>query len=359
MLCIRRYFESKHFRRHLAARIDTFVKNRQPLLRAGRARFGANQVILKTQDNLGSFSSDTTTAVISNNLLPVVEIRASEVSVIGACTDTYQIDFAIDLAQDPDGSVVSYEWDFDDGSPHSNSNTSVSHTFAVLGVYEVKLSVTDNEGAAGVDSIRVSLTADQAPIASFTLPADTVAWNTPVSFNASASSDIDGEIVAYVWNFGDGTISNSTQPIATHTYHTTGTANVLLTVSDGCGKIGISSKFLRVEQSVGIDDAPERDLPQGFELQQNYPNPVSLRGAPSPLTHISFNLQKASNVQVTVYNIFGQEVRTLVRGSHGSGRHSTVWDLRDDKGELVSTGIYFYRLQAGDFLATKKLIITK
>ena len=323
------------------------------------SNLGAYQVILKAQDNFGGFSYDTTTAVISNNLLPIVEIRASEVSVIGACNDSYQIDFAIDTAQDPDGSVTGYEWDFDDGSPHSNSNTSVSHTFVVPGVYDVKLSVTDNEGAVGVDSIRISLTADQAPIASFTLPADTVAWNTLVSFNASASSDIDGEIVAYVWNFGDGTIFNSTQPIATHTYLATGTANVLLTVSDGCGKIGITSKFLRVEQSVGIDDANGSDLPKGFELQQNYPNPVSLRGAQSPVTHISFNLQKASNLQVTVYNIFGQEVRKLVRGSHGSGKHAAVWDLRDDKGELVSTGIYFYRLQAGDFLATKKLIITK
>ncbi len=319
---------------------------------------GAYQVILKAQDNLGGFSYDTTTAVISNNLLPIVEIRASEVSVIGACNDSYQIDFTIDTAQDPDGSVAGYEWDFDDGSPHSNSNTSVSHTFAVPGVYDVKLWVTDNEQARGVDSIRISLTADQPPVASFTMTKDTVKVNTLVGFDASSSSDIDGGIVSFVWNFGDGTIFPSSQPTATHTYQTTGTANVLLTVSDGCGKTGIASKFLRVEQPVGIDD-DRNDLPQGFELSQNYPNPVSLRGVQSPVTHISFNLQKASNVQVTVYNIFGQEVRKLVRGSHGSGKHSAVWDLRDDKGELVSTGIYFYRLQAGDFLATKKLIITK
>jgi len=323
------------------------------------ASLGAYQVILKVQDTIGSFSYDTTTAVISNNLLPIVEIHASEVSVIGACTNTYQIDFTIDVAQDPDGAVVGYDWDFDDGSPHSNSSTSVSHTFAVPGVYDVKLSLTDNEGAVGVDSIRISLTADQPPVASFMLPADTVAVNTLVSFDASSSSDVDGEIVSYIWNFGDGTIFNSSQPTATHTYQTTGTANVLLTVSDGCGKIGITSKFLRVEQPVGIDDAGGRDLPQGFELSQNYPNPISLRGAQSPVTHISFNLPKALNVRVTVYNIFGQEVRKIVGGMLGAGRHSAAWDLRDGKGELASTGIYFYRLQAGNFLATKKLIITK
>jgi hypothetical protein len=324
------------------------------------ASLGTYQVILKVQDNLGGASFDTTTAVISNNLFPIVEIHASEVSVIGACTNTYQIDFVIDTAEDPDGSVAGYDWDFDDGSPHSNSSTSVSHTFAVPGVYDVKLWVTDNEGARGVDSIRISLTADQPPIASFTVPDDTVCVNTQVSFDADGSSDVDGGIVSYLWNFGDGTIFNSqNNPTATHTYQTTGTANVLLTVSDGCGKTGIASIFLRVEQCTGVDDVNGNDLPKGFELAQNYPNPISLRGAQSPVTHIDFNLPNASNVQVTIYNIFGQEVRKLVRGAHGAGRHSAVWDLRDGKGELVSTGIYFYRLQAGDFLGTKKLIITK
>lgn len=340
-----------------------FGDNTQPAVGGAQishlyANLGSYQVIVKVQDTIGSFSYDTTTAVISNNLLPVVEIRASEVSIIGSCTDTYQIDFTIDLAQDPDGSVADYDWDFDDGSPHSNSSTSVSHTFAVPGIYDVKLWVTDNEEAKGVDSIRISLTGDQPPVASFTMPDDTVDVNTLVSFDASGSSDIDGGIVSFVWNFGDGTIFPSSQPTATHTYQTTGTANVLLTVSDGCGKTGIASKFLRVEQSVGVDD-DRNDLPQGFELAQNYPNPISLRGAQSPVTHITFNLPKASNVQVTVYNIFGQEVRKLVRGMHGSGKHSAVWDLRDGKGELVSTGVYFYRLLAGDFLATKKLVITK
>jgi hypothetical protein len=322
---------------------------------------GSYQVVLTVQDNFGGIVHDTTQAIISNNLIPLVEIRASEVSVIGACTDTYQIDFTIEQAEDPDGSVVGYDWDFDDGSPHSNSSTSVSHTFAVPGTYDVKLWVTDNEGAVGVDSLRITLTADHAPIAAFALPGDSVAVNRVVTFDASASTDIDGGIVTYIWNFGDGTISSpQQQPLVSHTYRTTGTANVLLTVTDGCGKIGTVAHSLRIVLTISaVGGATGDGLPTGFALEQSYPNPVSLRGIENPMTRIDFNLPKASEVNLAIYNIFGQQVRRLVRGQHGPGTHSTSWDLRDDKGELVSTGIYFYRLFVAGSVATKKLIITK
>jgi PKD repeat protein len=344
--------------------IWTFGDNTDPVVGTAQishlyANLGTYQVILKVQDNLGGTSRDTTTAVISNNLLPIVELHASEMSVIGTCTDTYQIDFTIDSATDPDGSVVSYSWDFDDGSPTSNSSSTVSHTFAVPGVYDVTLSVTDNEGAVTIEALRISLTADQPPAAAFSVPKDTVAINTNVTFNASASSDVDGGISTYVWNFGDGTVVTEYDPVAAHSYQTTGTAQVQLTVSDGCGKIGTASKFLRVEPSVGVEDTHDKNLPAGFGLSQNYPNPISLRGTNIPVTRIDFSLPKSSDVQMAIYNIFGQQVRRLARGMHGAGTHSAAWDLRDDKGELVTTGVYFYRLQAGEFLGTKKLVITK
>jgi len=320
---------------------------------------GNYQVVLKVQDEIGGVDFDTTLAIISNNLLPTVDIRASEVSVIGTCTDTYDIEFAIESADDSDGTIVSYDWDFGDGSPHSNSDSTVTHQFQVPGNYTVKLSVTDNEGAIGVDSLQIALTADHPPTAAFSLPGDSVKVNSVVSFDASASSDIDGGIVTYAWNFGDGTVISTSQPTITHIFQSTGTHNIQLTVSDGCGKIGTVAHDLRVVLTIVSVAEPTAGVPGGFALAQSYPNPISLRGAKTPQTRIAFNLPKAANVHLAIYNIFGQQVRSLVRSHHGPGNYAANWDLRDGQGELVSAGIYFYRLQAAGYLATKKLVITK
>ncbi len=322
------------------------------------ADLGNYQVVLKVQDDFEGVDSDTTLAIISNNLFPLVELRASEVNVIGTCTDEYEIDFTVDVANDPDGSIVSFDWDFGDNSPHSNSSTTISHIYQVPGAYMVKLSVADNEGAVSVDSLLITLTADHSPVAAFSLPADSVKVDTQVNFDASASTDVDGGIVTYAWNFGDGSVFTSSQPMATHTYHSTGAYSVQLTASDGCGKIGTVAHDLRVVLVTSVSDRAG-GVPLGFNLAQNFPNPISLRNMQAQQTRIAFNVPKTVGLELTIYNIFGQRVRRLVGGLHAPGGYVTNWDLRDDKGELVSTGIYFYRLQAGNYLATKKLVITK
>ncbi|MCK5076258.1 MAG: T9SS type A sorting domain-containing protein, partial [Calditrichia bacterium] len=103
---------------------------------------------------------------------------------------------------------------------------------------------------------------------------------------------------------------------------------------------------------VGIEDnLPE--IPKVFALSQNYPNPFN------PTTTINFQLPKASDVRITIYNAMGQKVRTLVTGQMQAGSQHVVWDAKNDYGVQVSSGIYFYRMTAGKFTKSMKMLLLK
>jgi len=87
-----------------------------------------------------------------------------------------------------------------------------------------------------------------------------------------------------------------------------------------------------------------------FRLGQNYPNPFN------PTTTIEYELTNDSQVVLQVYNLLGQQTRTLVNQSQPPGMHSAVWDGRNDLGQMTSSGIYIYRLQVGSFTQTRKMI---
>ncbi len=92
------------------------------------------------------------------------------------------------------------------------------------------------------------------------------------------------------------------------------------------------------------------NLPDRFELGQSYPNPFSFS------TAIPYQLKKGSDVRVTIYDILGREARKFVVGSQTVGSHNIVWDGRDNFGKRVASGIYFYKLQAGDESRARKMI---
>jgi len=94
-------------------------------------------------------------------------------------------------------------------------------------------------------------------------------------------------------------------------------------------------------------------LPAKFTLEQNYPNPFN------PATSIIFSLPTASTVTLDVYNILGQNVANLAAGRLEAGRHTVVWEGVDAAGKEVASGIYFYRLKAGDYTASRKMLLLK
>jgi len=94
-------------------------------------------------------------------------------------------------------------------------------------------------------------------------------------------------------------------------------------------------------------------IPEHFELSQNYPNPFN------PVTQIEFSVPRSSYVKLDVFNALGQKIRGLVSERLAAGRKRVTWDGADDAGKPVASGVYLYRLTAGDFADTKKMLILK
>ncbi|MBI2504545.1 MAG: T9SS type A sorting domain-containing protein, partial [Candidatus Latescibacteria bacterium] len=109
--------------------------------------------------------------------------------------------------------------------------------------------------------------------------------------------------------------------------------------------------LLKQPQHLGQVEA--RWVPQTFALQPNYPNPFN------PATVIRYQLPAAAAVRLEVYDVLGQKVRILVAGSEEAGFHRVMWDGRDEGGRAVAGGVYFYRLQAGEFTQVRKLLLLK
>jgi hypothetical protein len=93
--------------------------------------------------------------------------------------------------------------------------------------------------------------------------------------------------------------------------------------------------------------------PEVYGLNDNYPNPFN------PETTIRYQLPDASDVRLEIYNVVGQVVRTLVAERQSAGRYVVQWDATNDSNQPLSSGIYFYRLQAGDFQKIKKMLLLK
>ncbi len=94
-------------------------------------------------------------------------------------------------------------------------------------------------------------------------------------------------------------------------------------------------------------------LPKTIELAQNYPNPFN------PVTTIAYSLPERSAVSISVFNILGQEVRQLINKTQSAGNYKIEWDGRDDTGSSVSSGVYLYRIIAGEFRVSKKMLLLK
>ena len=105
--------------------------------------------------------------------------------------------------------------------------------------------------------------------------------------------------------------------------------------------------------SQGTNEITLKAVPQEFSLHQNYPNPFN------PVTTINYDLPNRSIVNLVIYDIMGREVATLLNEERNEGYHSIIWNTRNNIGTPVSAGIYFYHIQAKDFVKTRKMILLK
>ncbi len=123
-------------------------------------------------------------------------------------------------------------------------------------------------------------------------------------------------------------------------------------LADG-DEMELDDVVMRKVTSADAIDQPFIIAPARFALANNYPNPFN------PETNIAFSLEKANDVTLNVYSITGQLVRTLINQSMAVGDHTVKFNGRDDLGQMLSSGVYFYQLQSGDQVATNKMILMK
>ena len=122
--------------------------------------------------------------------------------------------------------------------------------------------------------------------------------------------------------------------------------------SDPAASIKVDNWVVETVGTVGIDE-PVNNIPNQFSLKQNYPNPFN------PTTNIAFELSKAMNVSLDIFNLNGQLVRNLIHGNFSPGQQQVAWDGKNNRGEDVPTGVYLYTLTGNSQRVSNKMIFLK
>ncbi len=185
---------------------------------------GNYTVTLTVTDDDGATASVNTTKTVLNRS-PIASFSESATTVYTGET----IYFNASDSYDPDGFIVTYSWDFGDGT--NTTNIIVSHAYVEDGNYTVRLIVTDDDGASTITT-NVETILNRAPVALFVIVPQQSIPDEIIMFNASASYDLDGNILTYMWNFGDGNITTTTSSTVIHSYRTFGNYSVTLNITD-------------------------------------------------------------------------------------------------------------------------------
>jgi len=167
-------------------------------------------------------------------------------------------------------------------------------------------------------------------------------------------TDVNGEYVISGLAAGEYVIE-ATAPGYADGYFGGSTPETASTVTVGNGE-DASGVNMDLEQDnvTSIDDDGGSQVPESFDLSQNYPNPFN------PQTSIKYQLAQSADVTLKIFNLLGQEVRTLVNKAQAAGVYTAVWDGKDDFGRQVSSGFYIYRLEAGEKLkVSKRMLLLK
>ena len=193
---------------------------------------GAFVVTLTVTDDDGATDSDTTLVTVEApaNLPPLASAGGPYSASVGQA-----IGFDGSGSSDPDGAIASYRWELGDGQ--LATGVAPSHTYAAAGTYLVRLTVTDDGGATDESTVLVTISApDNDPPLADAGGNRSADVGESLLFDGTGSTDPDGSIVAWAWDFGDGSSGAGAQ--ATHPYAAAGTYLVWLTVTDDDGAIG-------------------------------------------------------------------------------------------------------------------------
>ena len=215
--------------------------------------------------------------------------------------------------------------------------------------------VVDNESATDSDTVMVSVVNTNIDPVAVAGEDQTVGISELVTLDGSSSTDSDGTISSYLWSQISGqavTLSAANEAITTFTSPTQ--ENILvfeLLVTDELS--GVSSDTISILVQNITTSIDGRLYPSEIRLIGNYPNPFN------PKTEIVFEVIKTNEVEVSIYNVYGQKVWRKNLGELNKGFHRTLWDGKDIKSKPVVSGVYFYRVSSGDKSLISKMSLLK
>ena len=157
-------------------------------------------------------------------------------------------------------------------------------------------------------------------------------------------------------------VSNADQPVESASYYS-GFAVPALARHETAVYLGVNSQssfprgFFALQLDSSTVSVEERKraagIPKTFALRQNFPNPFN------PETVIRYQLPAAAEAELAIYDLQGRRIRTLVSGRHNEGFYEAAWDGRDQRGAAAPSGLYLYRLRAGEQAQTRKMLLVK
>jgi flagellar hook assembly protein FlgD len=129
--------------------------------------------------------------------------------------------------------------------------------------------------------------------------------------------------------------------------------------NEGAPPVSAKDGILKITPTAVFEN-DNLNLPQNFSLGQNFPNPFNpTTSIPFKVKSLEFGVGRSTHTTLIVYNILGQRIRSLVDENLNSGTYQVTWDAKNDKGEKVPSGVYFYRLKSGDVSEVRKMVLLR
>jgi len=248
-----------------------------------------------------------------------------------------------------------------------------NHVYTVVAVYDDAISVPSNEAEVNLVNnppgdflllappqgallaINLDNADDQA--AFMWEPSSDLVDNDPISYTISLTETTSGATVSFDTTtngvFIDYMVFVELLTMADTVENTSFEWTVYANDGWDSTAAGNGPRAFTVDISNYLSAIENAGIPDEFALYNNYPNPFN------PITNIKYDIPEVADVHLEIYNVAGQRIRTLVQSQQEPGRYKVQWAAKNDYGRPVASGMYIYRIRAGDFVSVKKLVLMK